>query len=142
MNEKEYIVAWLNEMIAKFDWISFRYEYSHKLLAYCIEVLPANSIELSEEYADEEYKFSCDFEQEFNESVIFSNGTEFYKCSENATALAQVKIKQIEWIKDNSFILNLEDYMLDFKDDNLKKIETGAFATCKKWDNYNFDLAA
>ena len=73
MNEKEYIAAWLNEMIAKFDWITFRYEYSHKLLAYCIEVLPANSIERSEEYANEEYNFSCDFEQKFNESVIFSN---------------------------------------------------------------------
>ena len=58
MNEKEYIAAWLNEMIAKFDWITFRYEYSHKLLAYCIEVLPANSIERSEEYANEEYNLS------------------------------------------------------------------------------------
>ena len=47
MNEKEYIAAWLNEMIAKFDWITFRYEYSHKLLAYCIEVLPANYIDRS-----------------------------------------------------------------------------------------------
>ena len=50
--------------------------------------------------------------------------------------------KNIEWIKDDSFILDLEDYILDFKDDNFKKIESGIFATCKKWDNYNFDLAA
>ena len=134
--------AWLNEMIAKFDWITFRYEYSHKLLAYCIEVLPANSIERSEEYANEEYNFSCDFEQKFNESVIFSNGTEFYRCSENAVVIGQVRQKNIEWIKDDSFILDLEDYILDFKDDNFKKIESGIFATCKKWDNYNFDLAA
>ena len=130
------------EMIAKFDWITFRYEYSHKLLAYCIEVLPANSIERSEEYANEEYNFSCDFEQKFNESVIFSNGTEFYRCSENAVVIGQVRQKNIEWIKDDSFILDLEDYILDFKDDNFKKIESGIFATCKKWDNYNFDLAA
>ena len=34
------------------------------------------------------------------------------------------------------------DMILDFKDDNFKKIESGIFATCKKWDNYNFDLAA
>ena len=142
MNEKEYIAAWLNEMIAKFDWITFRYEYSHKLLAYCIEVLPANSIERSEEYANEEYNFSCDFEQKFNESVIFSNGTEFYRCSENAVVIGQVRQKNIEWIKDDSFILDLEDYILDFKDDNFKKIESGIVATCKKWDNYNFDLAA
>lgn len=56
--------------------------------------------------------------------------------------LGKLDKKNIEWIKDDSFILDLEDYILDFKDDNFKKIESGIFATCKKWDNYNFDLAA
>lgn len=92
-------------MIAKFDWITFRYEYSHKLLAYCIEVLPANSIERSEEYANEEYNFSCDFEQKFNESVIFSNGTEFYRCSENAVVIGQVRQKILNGLKMTALFL-------------------------------------
>lgn len=142
MNEKEYIIAWLNEMIAKFDWITFRYEYSRKLLAYCIEVLPTNSIERSIEYANEEFKFSCEFEQKFGESIIFSNGTEFYRCSEDAITFGQTPKKNIEWIKADDFNLDWDEYILDFQSDNLKKIDYCNFSTCKAGWNYSFDLAA
>lgn len=56
--------------------------------------------------------------------------------------LGKLDKKILNGLKMTALFLDLEDYILDFKDDNFKKIESGIFATCKKWDNYNFDLAA
>lgn len=142
MNEKEYIIAWLNEMIVKFDWITFRYEYSHKLFAHCIEVLPSDSIEQSEEYAYEEYDFSCKFEQTFGESVIFSDGTEFYKCSDSAIVIKNILEEKIEWTKDDVFNFNLDEYVLDFQCDDLINIESRIYTTCGTSEICSLDLAA
>lgn len=133
MSEKEYIITWLNKMVAKFEWITFRYEYSNVLLAHCIEVSPSESLEESEEYAASEYEFSCEFERKFGESVIFSDGTEFYKCSVNA----EIFKHQIEWAKDDNFNIDFKDYILDFQYNIFNNVNLSYFGELS-----NYDLAA
>ncbi|MFV0585854.1 hypothetical protein [Bacteroides reticulotermitis] len=138
MNMKEYIVTWLNEMVDKFNWITFRYEYSSILSAHCIEVLPSDSIERDLEYATEEYNFSCKFEDLFGESVIFSDGTESYKCSDNALVF---KSKRIGWVNNNNFKIDLNQYLANFYSEKMTNAREVANAYCKG-SEYSLRLAA
>ncbi|MBR6077633.1 MAG: hypothetical protein IKP63_04715 [Paludibacteraceae bacterium] len=42
--------TWFDEMLAKYDWLTFKYEYSDRRHVYLVSYSPIDKIELSDEF--------------------------------------------------------------------------------------------
>lgn len=93
MKTNEYIFNWLNDMLIRFPWISFKYEFSPLKNTHFIAVYPSNLVDDNEDYCQNENDFSLLLYKLFpNETIIFGSEEELFKCSADALTFSNKEI--------------------------------------------------
>lgn len=111
MKANERIIKWLNEMINKFEWISFKYEYSSEMKAHLVCVYPQKEIDQCDEYSTEEVDFNFKMDELYpNETLLFSTEEQLFSCSDNAPCFKKAAYSKAIIITDKTY---------SFADDNL-----------------------
>ena len=80
------IISWLNKMTSRFEWITFKYEYSNEMKAHLICVYPQGEVDKNDEYCLEEVDFGFCIDKVFpNEVLLFSTEEQLFSCSEDSS---------------------------------------------------------
>lgn len=105
MKASETIIKWLNEMVDKFGWISFKYEYSDDMKAHLVCVYPQKKIDLCGDYCTEEVNFGFSMDKLFpKETLLFSTEEQLFSCSESALHFKKATYSEnIKILADNSY---------------------------------------
>ena len=85
MTIADVIKSWLGEMIIKYPWSMFKYEYSERYRSYLVCSYPESLINSCDEFYDDEFAFWDKVENDFpDETVLICSGEALFSCSEKA----------------------------------------------------------
>ncbi len=79
------LLSWFNEMTSKYEWLSFRYEYSTILGVYLVGYYPSFKVDECDEFCIDAMRFEDSMNAEYgDEAPLFGNEEECFRFSNKA----------------------------------------------------------
>lgn len=100
------LVRWCKEMVAKYGWLTIKYEYSPKNGVYLVSFSPLSEIEQCDEFNVEVMKFEDEMNAHYgNNAPLFCDEERNFKFSENVEIIrADTKINMFVTFHLNDLI--------------------------------------
>jgi len=104
------LTSWFHEMIAKYDWLSFRYEFSEKLGVFLVGYYPAEKVDANEEFCREAMRFEDEINAQFGiDAPLFGNEEDYFSLTSNAKEV-RAAVQDIWSIPSQSFDMEITNY--------------------------------
>lgn len=95
---------WFKEMLAKYDWLSFKFEFDTKRQVYLVSFYPQSEIDENEEFCRDAMAFEDKVNYLYGQDApLFCDEETLFSLSENA-----------ELISNNTFVYKHENFTFDW----------------------------
>lgn len=82
---KKKLVAWFDKMMAKYEWLSIKFEYSYKFRSYLVSFSPSSKINECDNFCIEAMSFEDEMNKLYGDDApLFCDDEKYFKLSEKA----------------------------------------------------------
>lgn len=87
--------AWFEDMLSKYDWLSFKYEFDEKRNVFLVSYFPADKINTNDEFCRDAMAFEDKVNYLYGDDApLFEDEETLFPLSEKAIVISNTKFKK------------------------------------------------